>query len=625
MAKKYTTFSSIINKAKDEISSQFTSKHKIPDIITFCYDPEYLNFSGQNIKLKPFQQIMLKVMYRGSVGNENIKLTDEEIELCKKNGLDCVDNGNVIGKYNSGEIFRELVLVWGRRSGKDFKISIIAAYEAMKLIECEGGDPYAIYGISNANPISILTVANSKDQSETAFKEIKHKILDSKYFMDKIGPDGIETQRIFLLTPKDRLENERFLSKGFPLKKGSIVVEVGHSNSDTLRGKQVFILILDEVAMYKQTGGSSSGEQIYTALSPTLNTFKKRITTIDTDGNIIKNENGEDVYTMVYDSKIISISSPRGEEGIFYRLFIEADKVKERLACRLPTWIVDPDNSEERLRETNSHLTEEQFLMEFGAEFSGTGGESFFPRQKVEDCFTPGFNFKECGKPGEIYFAHLDPATSSHNYAIVILHKKMFMNQQTKQNDFYIEVDHIKYWHPLPDKPIDIDVVDDYIMGLKRMFYLGMVTYDQWNSDRSIKRLKQNGIPAKMTRFTRRYKMIIYDELYNLIIAGRLKIPIHTLLRGEMLNIQRKYMPPAGYKVYPKRDGDVYTDDILDALAGACYSAMQVSSVKLPYGKLINTGVTPTSNSRMWQSMSGPMGFGTGGQVANRLEKRNFR
>ena len=84
-------------------------------------------------------------------------------------------------------------------------------------------------------------------------------------------------------------------------------------------------------------------------------------------------------------------------------------------------------------------------------------------------------------------------------------------------------------------------------------------------------------------------------------------------------------MPPAGYKVYPKRDGDVYTDDILDALAGACYSAMQVSSVKLPYGKLINTGVTPTSNSRMWQSMSGPMGFGTGGQVANRLEKRNFR
>ena len=89
----------------------------IPDIITFVNDKEWLGLPHQSnkINLYPMQQIMLKAFYRGTVGNEDLKLTDLEIEMLKEFGLDNDDRGNVVEKYKNGELFRELVLVWGRR------------------------------------------------------------------------------------------------------------------------------------------------------------------------------------------------------------------------------------------------------------------------------------------------------------------------------------------------------------------------------------------------------------------------------------------------------------------------------------------------------------------------------
>ena len=56
-------------------------------------------------------------------------------------------------------------------------------------------------------------------------------------------------------------------------------------------------------------------------------------------------------------------------------------------------------------------------------------------------------------------------------------------------------------------------------------------------------------MPAKCTPYVKNYKIQIYDELYNLVVGNRLKIPYHRLLRDEMLHLQRKYTNN-GYKVY---------------------------------------------------------------------------
>ncbi|MFW6026631.1 MAG: terminase TerL endonuclease subunit, partial [Candidatus Woesearchaeota archaeon] len=563
--------------------------------------------------------------YRGSAGNENLKLTDEEIKLCEDLGLNTEDKGDVLKKYENGEIFRELVLVLGRRAGKDVLASLIAAYEAMKLLECPGGDPYALYELSEANTINILTVANSSDQAETAFKEIKSRILNSPYFKDKYIRDGIGTKSIYLLTPKDKKDNIEKRKQKLPPKKGSVGIIVGHSNSDSLLGMGCMVLILDEVASYKQTGGSSSGDRIYQALTPSVSTYCRKIYQTDENGNIkLNNHNQKIIKKRIYDGKIISISSPRAKEGKFYNLYKTAKEVPYRLAFRLPTWEANPTHTKASLRES-SPLSEVEFMMEFGAEFSGAGAETFFTEDQVDSAFYSDISNKNIGEPGKIYFVHIDPATSSHNYALVVGHKEYYLNKETKKTEYVIIIDHIKYWRPQKGQPIDEDEVIDYIISLKRKFNIVLLTYDQWNSQANIKELRRNSIPHKMTRFSKKYKMMIYKELENLVNSKRIKIPYHELLRNEMLELKRRFTAN-GFKVFPKQSGDgVKSDDIIDAVAAVCYTSIEQNKNNYPQAHVIDSGGDGGGvNNRVWRSMQGtPLGYGTGQQVSQQLEKRN--
>lgn len=511
-----------------------------------------------------------------------------------------------------------------KNSGKDFICSIIALYEAMRLLEIPGGDPYKIYNLGSATPFTILTIANSSAQAKILFREIKDKVLQSDYFRDKILPEGVTSDAIHFLTPEDKRRNEELSSKGFAPNLGSIVVRSGHSNSDTLVGISCYVLLLDEIGLYKNTAGASSGDAIFNSLAPAVKTYVREIPILDDKGVQKIDEYGKPMTHKIYDGKIICLSTPRGKEGIFYDLYSNHNEVEHRLVCQAATWQVNPMQSKEALMAAFPSMPEEKFKMEFGAEFSGTAGENFFPEEAVEQCFADkALKLKDYGRAGEYYFAHLDPATSSHNYALVVAHREIYLNKETMKKDWRIVVDHIKYWSPMPNKPIQIDEVDDYVVELNGRFCLGVVTYDHFNSQVSIEKLRKKGVPTKMTPFTKRYKNIIYDNLYQIVIQNKLIIPNHLLLKNEMKNLQRKWLN-SGYKVYPKRDGDVTTDDIVDALAGVCMNCIEKEIDRLPQGKLLNFNVQSSSNNIVWRSMQGiPYGMGPGGQVARNLEKRS--
>jgi len=627
-SKAQSSVSDIISEMKSAIALPGV-KRKIPDIIEFCNSKDYLGLPHLRspIHLKPVQVLILKVFYRGSRGNEDINLTEEELSLCKNLGLVDSERGNVLDKYYNKVIFRELVLVWGRRASKDFVSSIIALYEAMKLLEAPGGDPYGYYNIAADNPITVLTVANSSGQAEVAFNEIRGKLLSSSYFNDKYVKEGLSHDSICLLTPKDKEENREFLERDMGLKtRGSIVVEVGHSNSATLLGKKCFVLILDEVASYKTSGGSASADRIYSALTPTIADFFREESVLDKNGKTKLDENGKTVSNIVYDGKIISISSPRAKEGKLWDLFSQAHLYDSRLACRLPTWDVMPERTRISLKKEFKTMNEEEFEMEFGAEFSGIAGENFFSEEYVKKCFKGNIQFKKFGEPGQIYFLHLDPAATSHNYALALVHKQIFLNEETHKADYIIMVDLLKYWHPTINKPVIASEVDEYVINLKRLFRIGMVTYDSWNSLESKLRLRKAGMPNKETRFTNRYKMVIYAELLQVVNAGKLIVPNNdpaaVLLMDEMIALQKKIIP-TGYRISARRSGDgVKTDDLIDSLAGACYSAINMNANTLPSPKLVNMGTSPQSNETVWQGMQGPVGVGTGKQVADALMSR---
>lgn len=575
----------------------------IPSIIEFVDSEKYLGLPCREINpinLYPMQRVMLKAFYSGSMGNENVHLSDEEIQMCIENNFEDEEVSDVLAKKDNGVPKSELVLVWGRRSGKDFCVSILACYEAVKLLEAPGGDPYRLYNLGSGSPIFILTVANSTEQAQALFNEIKDKIVNSNYFADKLSPDGILSDKIFLLTPADKIKNEELKARGLPTTPGSVVIRCGHSNSDSLAGWGYYCLLLDEIGLYKQTSGSSSGESIYRTLAPATATYVRKEKRIDPYGN--------ESYVDVHDGKIICISSPRGKDGVFYDLYKNSPSVLHRVMCKLPTWAVNPTQTREKLKEKFSHFTEEEFMMEFGAEFSGTAGQTFLTRDMVESCFYNNIKLKDHGESGFSYFCHLDPATSSHNYALCVCHKESFLNRETNKTDFKVVVDHLHYWQPTEGRPILNEEVDSYIINLSKKFNFELVTFDQWNSQHSIDHLKKHGIPAKMTRFTKRYKIIIYDNLYDLASANRIHIPNHDLLKGEMMYLQRRYTP-TGYRVFPKKDGLIKTDDIVDALAGASYACMYDGNQRLPQGKLVRMSVNQMSEAVTFRSMSGaPIG-----------------
>ena len=357
-------------------------------------------------------------------------------------------------------------------------------------------------------------------------------------------------------------------------------------------------------------------------------TYCKKTYETDIDGNLKLDLYGQKIIKdRRPDGKIISISSPKGKEGKFYDLFVTANKSPQRLACRMPTWDVNPTYTKKSLKEEYPNMNDQEFMMEIGAEFSGLAGENFFEADFVDSCFVSNWRDRkienrQIGIPGNIYFAHLDPATSSHNYSLVIVHREYFTDFKTKQVDYVVIVDHIKYWHPTSNHPIYISEIDEYVLNLKKRFRLGLVTYDQFNSQESILKLRKAGIPNKMTRFTKSHKNIIYNELENIVKEGKLKIPHHVLLKGEMLGLQRRYVE-GGYKVYPMKDGDgVKTDDIVDSLAGACFATVNYDVNKLPRGRTVQSP-SHQDNNITWRSMQGtPYGVGPGQQVAKQLEKR---
>jgi hypothetical protein len=569
---KGNDISGIFAKLKDQIQLETgfdnSGQPYIPDILEFCNSPKYLNFPAQNVDLFPMQRCILKCFYRGQPANEHLKLSEEEIALLKNEKMDAV-----LEKYYSDTRFRELVLVLGRRAGKDFLVSIIALYEAMRLLESPGGDPFAYYKIAAGNPIYIMTVANSADQARILFDEIRTKLQTCEYFKTRIG--STEADRIFLLTPADKKLRKQMAEDGISNNiKGSVVIMSGHSNSDSLLGKSIFTLLLDEVASFKTTGNSSSGSRIYSALGPSTATFKNPNK---------KREDGKPIY----DSKIISISSPRSEEGILWELYKDAPNIKTRLAFKLPSWKVSMLLDESSLREEFKYMASTDFAMEFGAEFSGTTGEKFISDKYIDEAMQIGLEIgvrqRSVGDKRFLYYAHLDPASTSHNYALAIIHVEDRVRHRIRENGMSVKekfkmfvVDHLKIWSPAIDKAINIHEVDQYIIDISKHFKLVSVSYDDFNSLASIQKLRQFGVPTKLTAFRKQYKMQIYDSLETLFINHQIALPSKgpeaSLLAQELKCLKRIYVEQ-GWKIKPNQDAQVTTDDLADALAGAIGAA----------------------------------------------------
>lgn len=577
----FSDFEDVIGRIREETGvkkeRESAGKPKLVDVMTFCESDKYLSFLSVKpaIVLTKVQRIILKAFYAGSEGNEDLKLSKAEIEWLQnwavnkdRQKQEVIES--VLDKHARGVEIRELILVLGRRSGKTMLASIIATYEAYKCIEL--GNPQEYYGLAPDNPIFILNIATAAPQAKHLYNEIRSRIRHSHYFQDKLNQESSSEEYTYLLTPHDKETNQKLRQQGRlkELIKGSIIIQCGHSNSNSLMGSGIICLIFDELAYFNEGSGKSGGQKVYGDLIPATKAF------LHPDGKPA--------------ARVVQISAPAGKSGVFYSNFklSLAPEGEHMLSFQFPTWECSPRIKSKEDLSAEFKKNEAEAMVRYGAEFSAMMTSVFFPPECVDSCIDHNIFCLERGHPYFKYYMHVDPALTNHNYALVVLHQEIYLDKESKERKRRIVVDHIKKWSPTPGKEVSITEVENYIIKLCGKFNMACITFDDWNSASTIQKFRKKGLPVKRTPYRGSYKQLIYGELRDLVVEQRLHLIPDELLVGEMKSLLFRLVGN-GFKVMADPDSEYPTDDYCDCIAGAAHMALSSNLFDLPKTAVIKT------------------------------------
>lgn len=562
------------------------SAHKMLDVMSFCNDPSYLDLANNQLNLWISQRVILKCFYMGTIGNENLTLSQEEWEwlysnepdeerdgaIYKKNIKDIVRKMLRRARDPSMPYFKELHLALGRRSSKTLIASIITTYEAYKLLVINNGDPHGAYNLPNDDEIAIINVALSQNQAGRLFGQIQSRIRNSPFFKGRIAKETTSEIRLYTDRDLDKKRNGSTLSVN-----GSIVLLCGHSNPDSLAGYSTVLILFDEIAFYDETG-KVTGKYFYNRLKPSLAKF----------------------YNFQA-ARIVQISSPNAKMGIFYETFqmstVDDDVGNSILSFQLPTWCMNPDipyNTAELERDRRANL--DMFTIEYGAQWAEGGTyHNYFPEQLIERCLRGDIGPHKKPERGFNYYLHVDPAKSGNNYAAVLVAKQRYSNYLgKKRNRCYLAG--LWVWRPIPALGLLFGEIDKQIIQICSVFHPMEVTYDDYHSVHSLQLLRSHGIHTKQISFNRNVKQKIYQNLSDMMsYQPEPELFLYddggesSLLIGELKSLKRK-QTQRGVAIGPDKGGDVKSDDLADCLAGAVSAANEGLRMALPEPVVVRTG-----------------------------------
>jgi hypothetical protein len=550
---------------------------------------DVVSFANQLLGAYPYpaQEIVLKFLYAGTRFNEGLTITEEDIAIIEsweipndwllhgdKSKIKILEeNRKKFEKDPMNSFFREVVLVFGRRAGKSFLSSLIAVYEAYKLIMLK--DPHAFYGDEKrklGGELWIINTAISEKQAKSiVFSQIKSFIYDCPAFFDRIG--HVTEDMIYLLTDVDKKRNERIKNSGGKPLHGSIVIACGNSNSPALRGHSTIACIYDEMAHYVDSSGKASAEEVYTAIEPSTSTFY-----------------------AAGDGRNIIISTPDLPSGFFFSHFRSAKTVDTSLVFQIPTWDANPNYTKESLKDKFQN-NPDRAAAEYGAKFRRSAGNIYFPHQLVEDAMVrrDGWYKRAEGTLGKDYYMHIDPAKTSDRWAFMICHMEKRYDQENKIFlDIAVE-DYSKTFEAPPGGVLDPDdIMDNFVIPLFKKFKIVSVSADQMFSLEQQKKLRRNRINYRDLSFGGAMKNKIYETTKDFFITGRIELcNDDSDLEGELKNIKVKHGKRNPVIENTPDDSDFPFDDLVDCLGGCVFSMCQGAQglTTLPKVRVVNTGM----------------------------------
>jgi len=360
-----------------------------------------------------------------------------------------------------------VVLACGRRGGKSLLSCCWAAYDAtcrdLRKHQRKGETRY------------VLLVAASLTQARSLFRT-----LQDMFKMPMLKPMVIgETQDEIQLS-------------------NNVILKVMPCSERTTRGLAASTVLFEELASYQDTQGHQSGEAVYRALAPSVAQFK-----------------GE--------GRIIALSSPRGQRGVFHRLFQTATVRDDAFALNCPTWDLNPMIDRaflERERDRDPEL----FEQEYQASFTAIGG-SFIESGKLTEATRP---FPEHVHTKRVLA--LDPAYTGDDFGIAVAcvpHDDASM----------VYLEHVgALRRPGFNKSMD------YAAKLAKDWGCTRVVTDQFSSQAIVEELQKRGVSCSKVAWTGRSnsgksKAHRYGKFKQLLGQGRLLLVDSAELRSEFTEI----------------------------------------------------------------------------------------
>ena len=475
--------------------------------------------------------------------------------------------------------------------------SIFASYEVYRLLNLE--NPQEYYGLPNGDRIQILSVATDKDQAGILFNGVTTHLNRCEYFKPFIANNTLS--HIQFRTPTDIQrygQSVRHMDGKFVSFMGKATLRVTFKSciAKGLRGSGNIVIILDEMAHFKDQG-QSSAKDIYDAITPSTAAYSP------------KNPNDNTLPIGPVESRVICISSPLNRTGKFFELYHLAMSrgpgSDNMIAIQAPTWEVNPTIESEYYRQ-RYHADPTVFMTEHGAQFSDRVRGWIERETDLMACVDPELRPKDIGMPRYPHQMGVDVGLVGDGTCVVITHaeqRRVLENGHIMDRDVII-LDYHELWvagqdwrktNPHRDpkwctgyartigeaERLDFDEIAMWIAGLTKRFYISDGMFDRWNGFPLEQALHKRGLTQfKCEMFKRELASNIYQNCKLMMFDKRLQLYDYTLearsqgkhspLIQELLTLQAEQASRNVVVVAAPPSGG-YHDDQSDALVRAVY------------------------------------------------------
>ena len=387
----------------------------------------------------------------------------------------------VLIEFLASDNHTELVLLWGKGSGKDHLAGIIVLYMVYRTLNLS--DPQAHYGLAPGSPIDFVNVAQSKPQAERVFFEgsLKAKLNNSPWFKAV----GFETTADMIRFPN------------------CIRAISAHSQNESYEGYNILGFVMDEAAAFRSETKIANADKIYNTL---------RTSMVSRFGNR---------------GRGCILSYPRHEDDFIMRKYAEKDRCKWILADRGATWEINPlrkrsDFDEEYARDPVDAACKYECLP------PAVQG-AFIPKIHITACAT-GINHDIASlSPDHRYIISLDPAFHRDRFAVAVGH----LDNST------VVVDRVQYWIGTPEKPVLISTVETELLPFAQTRHAQVIT-DPYQMTATMQNWRNQGITVEEIPVGTKDQMQSWTQLKNAISSQTVVFPNDADLLRELSRLQIK-------------------------------------------------------------------------------------